>query len=94
MNGEQHLRRALRRFRQLRKPPSAPSSLSDPGRARVGSSEPIRSPDSPSTAFEAILLQRIDDLEDRIAKLESRVNWLLVTIVGACLVFILRTLLP
>lgn len=86
MNGEEHLRRALRRFRRPQPDPADP-----PLRTQFAQS---RSPGSPTTAFEAILLQRIDDLEDRIVKLESRVNWLLVTIVGACLVFILRTLLP
>jgi hypothetical protein len=81
MRGDQHLRRAIRRFRMLRQPQPVPATP-----------PPVAL--EPTTAFEAILLQRIDDLEDRIVKLESRVNWLLVTIVGACLVFILRTLFP
>jgi hypothetical protein len=47
----------------------------------------------PTTALEALLLERIADLEEAIEKLEGRINWMLLTIIGACLVFIIETLL-
>lgn len=47
----------------------------------------------PTTALEALLLERIADLEQAIEKLEGRINWMLLTIIGACLMFIIETLL-
>lgn len=63
--------------------------------ARRRKRHPARPPISvqPTTALEALLLERMTDLEKAIETLETRVNWLLVTIVGACLVFIIETLL-
>ena len=46
---------------------------------------------APSNAFEAIALERLDNLEIRVARLESRINWLLVMVAGASLSFILKT---
>lgn len=45
----------------------------------------------PTTAFEALALKRLEYLEHCIAKLETRVNWLLVMVAGASLSFILKT---
>lgn len=57
--------------------------------------EPVRL--EPSSAFEALLLARIEALDERvsddIAELKSRLNWLIVVIVGTCLLFILETIL-
>lgn len=46
---------------------------------------------APTNAFEAVALERLEYLEQSVARLESRVNWLLVMVGGASLSFILKT---
>jgi hypothetical protein len=46
---------------------------------------------APTNAFEAVALERLEYLEQSVARLESRVNWLLVMVCGASLSFILKT---
>ena len=46
---------------------------------------------APTNAFEAVALERLEFLERSVARLESRVNWLLVMVGGASLSFILKT---
>ena len=78
--GEQKLKHALRNLRSgalnLRPPPAYPQPISI----------------EPSNPLEAILIERIQQLEADIQELKTRVNWLILAIVGACLTFILKTL--
>ena len=48
---------------------------------------------APTNALEAILIERIQQLEAEVQDLKSRVNWLILAIVGACITFIAKTLL-
>ena len=78
--GEQKLKHALRNLRpgalNLRPPPAYQQPISI----------------EPSNPLEAILIERIQQLEADIQELKTRVNWLILAIVGACLTFILKTL--
>jgi len=47
----------------------------------------------PSNPLEAILIERLRRLDADIQELKTRVNWLILAIVGACLTFIFKTLL-
>ena len=72
--------RGERRLRQalqnLRRPPSHPKPINI----------------EPTNALEALLIERIQQLESDIQELKTRVNWLILAIVGACLTFITKTL--
>jgi hypothetical protein len=79
--GEPNVRRGERQLRQairnLRRPASRPQPISI----------------EPSNPLEALLIERLRQLEADIQELKTRVNWLILAIVGACLTFILKTLL-
>ena len=79
--GELNVRHGERKLRQalrnLRRPPSQPKPISI----------------EPSNPLEALLIERLRQLEADIQELKTRVNWLILAIVGACLTFILKTLL-
>jgi hypothetical protein len=64
-------------IRNRRRPPSHPQPISI----------------EPSNPLEALLIERLRQLEADIQELKTRVNWLILAIVGACLTFILKTLL-
>ncbi len=78
--GEPDVRPGERRFhhalQNLRRPPTHPQPISI----------------EPSNPLEAILIERLRQLEADIQELKTRVNWLILAIVGACLTFILKTL--
>jgi len=63
-------------IRSRRRPPSHPQPISI----------------EPSNPLEALLIERLRQLEADIQELKTRVNWLILAIVGACLTFILKTL--
>ena len=92
--GEQKLKHALRNLRpgvlNLR-----PGVLNlRPGALNLRPPPAYQQPISiePSNPLEAILIERIQQLEADIQELKTRVNWLILAIVGACLTFILKTL--
>jgi hypothetical protein len=85
--GEQKLKHALRNLR--------PGVLNlRPGALNLRPPPAYQQPISiePSNPLEAILIERIQQLEADIQELKTRVNWLILAIVGACLTFILKTL--
>jgi hypothetical protein len=79
--GERKLRQALRNLRpgalNRRRPPTHQQPISI----------------EPSNPLEAILIERLRRLDADIQELKTRVNWLILAIVGACLTFIFKTLL-
>jgi hypothetical protein len=99
--GEQKLKHALRNLRSgaLNLRPGAlnlrPGALNlRPGALNLRPPPAYPQPISiePSNPLEAILIERIQQLEADIQELKTRVNWLILAIVGACLTFILKTL--